>query len=138
MPKYLPLSSLLCISTLSLSILTFSADQFPGVEKVMSAEEFEAAGLEKLSESEIKSLNQWLIRYTASNAPIVRRDVKATKEETNKDIRTYIDGEFAGWSGKTIFKLGNGQVWKQRLSGNWKTKLQNPEVVISRNFFWIS
>lgn len=28
-------------------------------------------------------------------------------------IESQIDGEFKGWSGETIFKLTNGQIWQQ-------------------------
>ncbi|WP_283705697.1 hypothetical protein [Clostridium perfringens] len=28
-------------------------------------------------------------------------------------IEDYIDGEFNGWEGETIFKLQNGQIWQQ-------------------------
>ena len=38
--------------------------------------------------------------------PVICRKIKDVIEGT-------IDGEFKGWDGSTIFKLTNGQVWKQ-------------------------
>ena len=46
-----------------------------------------------------------------------------------------IDGNFEGWSGSTIFRLKNGQIWQQRLSGKWKYNKQSPAVRIKKNFF---
>jgi hypothetical protein len=39
----------------------------------MTPEEFDASGLEKLSPQEIEALNRWIVRYTAHEAPEVRR-----------------------------------------------------------------
>ncbi|HFB64557.1 MAG TPA: hypothetical protein ENJ60_03360 [Aeromonadales bacterium] len=50
-------------------------------------------------------------------------------------IHSRIDGEFKGWSGKTIFKLQNGQVWKQIGEGKVFRKATNPEVTIDRGVF---
>lgn len=30
-------------------------------------------------------------------------------------VDSYIDGEFTGWTGETLFKLGNGQYWMQQV-----------------------
>ncbi len=109
--------------------------EFPGIKTLMSAQEWQAAGLTKLSDSELDALNAWLIRYTARDASILRNQVTQIKEEADKDIHSNIDGKFSGWSGKTRFRLKNGQVWQQRHNGRWKTELVDPEVIITRNFF---
>ena len=114
---------------------TANKGKFPGIKSLMTNAEFQASGLNKLSESEIAELNAWLLKYTANKAPILRKNVAEVKQEASKEIRSRIDGKFSGWSGKTVFRLQNGQVWQQRYSGKWKTQLDNPEVVISRNFF---
>lgn len=124
-----PLALLLLISS-GLS----AEDQFPGVEKLMSEVQFEQSGLDKLSSDELQSLNNWLISYTANEAPTLRKvsaEVKKVEKETV--ILSRIDGEFNGWSGKTIFRLTNGQVWKQRLSGSWRYSAQSPQVEIKQN-----
>ncbi len=108
-------------------------DKFPGIKNIMSETEFQQSGLGKLSASELQALNRWLLRYTANDAQIMRQQVQEVRAESQKGFRTQIDGEFNGWRGETVFRLKNGQVWKQRLRGRWKTKLTDPEVVISRN-----
>lgn len=37
----------------------------------------------------------------------------ATPSNNGAVTESNIDGEFSGWSGETIFKLSNGQVWEQ-------------------------
>ena len=115
----------------------------PDVRKLMTPEEFNAAGLETLSPAQIDALNRWLIRYTANEAPVQRRASPAVKEAMAdveiSETRTRIVGDFNGWTGKTVFRLENGQVWQQRMDGRWQRRLKSPEVVISRNMlgFWM-
>jgi len=58
-------------------------------------------------------------------------------DEKRKDIKLiesrYV-GEFTGWTGKTIFKLENGQVWQQAESGRMSWKATNPMITIKRGF----
>jgi hypothetical protein len=114
----------------------------PDVRKLMTGEEFRAAGLEKLTADEIDSLNRWMLRFTARDAPqlrehndVVREEMKRVDEE---GYRTRIVGEFRGWDGETVFRLENGQVWKQRMPGRWFHRATNPEVELRRNFmgYW--
>lgn len=115
-----------------------SADDFPGVKKLMTPEQYQSSGLDKLSPQEISALNQWLISYTAKDSAIIRQNVKAVQEESNAEIRSRIVGTFKGWKGNTKFVLENGQVWQQRnqKSGTrWSTSMENPEVIIGNNFF---
>ena len=48
-------------------------------------------------------------------------------------------GEFNGWSGDTLFRLENGQVWKQRLPGQWHYRAHAPEVELRKNLmgYWM-
>ncbi len=109
----------------------------------MTPEEFAAAGLDKLSAEEIAALNRWVVRYTAKDAPEVRRNdevVQAEIAKTDADaIKTRIDGEFRGWEGHTVFRLENGQVWKQRLAGRWFYRADSPEVELRKNLmgYWV-
>lgn len=63
----------------------------------------------------------------------------ASMLKTNADepdsIHTYIVGKFTGWTGSTIFTLGNGQVWQQSEPDDYSTTLQNPEVIIKKMRF---
>jgi hypothetical protein len=115
----------------------------PDVRKLLTPEQFHAAGLDKLTEQEIDALNRWLVTYTARDAPEVRRsDVVVQKEVEKIDTegtRTRIAGEFTGWTGETVFRLENGQVWKQRLPGRWSYHADSPEVELRKNMmgFWV-
>jgi hypothetical protein len=50
-----------------------------------------------------------------------------------KELRARIVGAFTGWEGKTLFKLDNGQVWRQSVTGTYRYKATDPEVVIERS-----
>lgn len=43
-------------------------------------------------------------------------------------------GDFTGWDGHTIFKLDNGQVWRQSTTGTYRFKAKDPEVTIEKGF----
>lgn len=51
-----------------------------------------------------------------------------------KEVRARIVGEFTGWDGKTVFKLDNGQHWRQAVSGTYRFKATDPEVIIEKGF----
>jgi len=125
---------------LALSTPVPAADQqsrpktWDGLEKMMKKEEFEAAGLDKLSDEELNRLNQWMLRFLAHDAQqVVRVDENIQKLQKAPSLRR-IKGSFKGWSGDTIFTLDNGEVWKQRLPSRYVVTLENPEVEISKNF----
>ena len=117
----------------------FASADAPKVQDLMTPAEFHASGLDKLSPVELDALNTWLLRYTAVDAPVVRKTSPEVKREAADTppqvIHSQIDGKFSGWSGKTLFKLKNGQVWKQRLSGDYRTTLTDPEVEIYQKYF---
>lgn len=60
--------------------------------------------------------------------------LKSTADEPD-NIHSYIVGKFTGWTGSTIFTLGNGQVWQQSEPDDYSTTLQNPEVIIKKMRF---
>ena len=47
-------------------------------------------------------------------------------------IQSRYDGQFTGWSGNTLFRLENGQVWKQSQSGRVSARVTRPAVTIMR------
>lgn len=119
------------------------ADQDPDVRSLMTPEEFSAAGLGKLSPAEIEALNRWVVRYTAGEAPVMRAHSEVVREEIKRVdsavMRTRIVGEFRGWYGDTVFRLENGQTWKQRLAGKWYHRADSPEVELRKNVmgYWV-
>ena len=119
-----------------LAVAGEAAKSFPGIETLMSPQEFKAAGLDKLSAAEREALNSFLIRYTAEDAPVLLTTNEEVREASKDiDIRSRVKGDFRGWSGETVFQLENGQIWRQRLSGRYShAGSPNPEVRITRNF----
>ena len=110
-------------------------DPFPGVEKLMTEEEFKASGLDKLSEEERKALDNWLLHYTATEAPAMLINNEDVKEvEAKHVIVANIKPPFKGWDGNTVFYLDNGQVWQQRLSGRVTYQGEDTAVEIKKNF----
>tara|TARA_R110001592_G_scaffold363043_1_gene679685 strand:+ start:170940 stop:171410 length:471 start_codon:yes stop_codon:yes gene_type:complete len=125
----------LTIFTPSLAVAEEPAKTFPGIEVLMTPEEFQAAGLDKLTPAERESLNGFLIRYTAEDAPLLlTTDEEVLHAVQEQEIVSVIQQPFKGWSGDTVFRLENGQVWQQRRNGNYAYRGTHPEVVISKNF----
>ena len=111
------------------------SDSFPGVERLMTEAEFRSAGLNKLSDAERQALDNWLLHYTATEAPSMLLNNEDVKEvEAKHVIVANIKPPFNGWDGNTIFYLDNGQVWRQRLSGRVVYQGEDHAVEIKKNF----
>lgn len=107
---------------------------FPGIQKLMTADEFARAGLGKLTPEQVRALDDWLVRYTAGEAYVVQttsEEVRAAVPEFRLEAR--IVPPFSGWSGQTLFRLDNGQVWRQRIKGRYMFSGDDTRVVITRN-----
>ncbi|MGA9851688.1 MAG: hypothetical protein WBR15_02000 [Gammaproteobacteria bacterium] len=134
------------------------------VRDFMTVTEFARTGLGKLSPDELKAFNLWLNRYVNSHAqtapvatvqaapPLVAApaatalstvasfgaDTMPPKEtaQTPASVETRIAGLFTGWTGDTVFKLENGQVWQQAATGYFiDVTLDRPKVVIKKLAF---
>lgn len=115
------------------------------LQQQMSANEFKAAGLDKLSAGELATLNRWLqgkVEQAAAGA------VEQAREEGRQEVivkhRGFLDfgsrdpiestitGNFNGLGKGRSFTLENGQQWEQiddsQLSG---ARLQSPKVKIT-------
>jgi hypothetical protein len=118
--------------------------QTANVERQMSADEFKAAGLDKLSAQELAALNAWLqrkvLQETAKVAETAKEEGRKEVVEKNRGffdfgsaeaIESSIVGEFSGFANGRKYTLENGQVWEQiepaSLAGVRKT---NPKVRI--------
>jgi hypothetical protein len=105
------------------------------IEKMMSAQELKETGVAGLTEQQRGALSRWLLRYTRLVASSVQ---KLPAPETGTPIRsscspaieTTIAGEFEGWSGETIFKLDNGQIWEQAEYDYMYSYQYRPDVTI--------
>jgi hypothetical protein len=90
------------------------------VQDSMTAQEFKAAGLDKLSEQELKNLNAWLQGYrqkaeTKAAEVAVTEAKKKSKSIFNGEavLSRVADDNFAGVNGHSIIKLEDGTTWKQ-------------------------
>jgi hypothetical protein len=129
------LNSSLALILFAATSLAGAQSQSPTLEERMSQAEFRAAGLDKLSPQELQQLNTWLQSHggsgatqyvTSSGTPLFYP--KASDRET---VDAHVEGTFAGWRGKTVFKLDNGQEWQQAESGSYDSgKMASPTVHI--------
>lgn len=126
---------------ISLGLFIFSsavstAEEFPGLEKLMNESQLKQTGVEKLTPEELEALNKWINRYLGNEIRVVEKQIKQAKIEKEKPKRivSQISGEFTGWRGNTIFRLKNGQVWQQRHQGTLHYKAVEPKIEITRNF----
>ena len=100
---------------------------------VMDEKTAVTTGIYKLSEKEKLALLDWLEN---SKKEIIKQEKKKNmglrKEESERiAIKSNIVGEFNGWKGKNIFKLSNGQVWKQAEKTTFYIpKRLNPAITI--------
>jgi hypothetical protein len=117
--------SILCLVIGALFILGFAAparaaeETLTGsIQKMMSPEEFKAAGLNKLSTEELEKLNAWLQGYRETTEKVTEKKtekrVAANQSFFHHDpIVSRVDGSFAGLKGHTLIKLEDGTTWKQ-------------------------
>ena len=115
---------------------------FPGVKKTMSAEDYETAGLMKLSDEERAELDKFLRGLlSSSNEPAAKKATTQPVEEAVKEqkaapevTQSRIVGPFAGYDGHSTFTLENGQVWtqSQQDSAVFK-KVDSPPVLILKD-----
>jgi hypothetical protein len=107
---------------------------FPRLSDLMTAEEFEAAGIDKLDAEERAALEAWLVRYTARDAERIKKASPRVKKAEAKAVTAKLIGEFGGWTGRTTFYLDNGEVWRQIGSEQYypRKKIQGPVVELHR------
>jgi len=114
---------------------------FPGVQKAMTPEQYEAAGLSKLDPAERAKLDEFIKNYVAvSNEKVATSAVdKAIKEKKVSEpevIQSRIVGPFTGYTGRTVFTLENGQRWAQsQYDSAYFPKIDSPPVVIIKAGF---
>ena len=114
---------------------------FPGVEKAMTPQQYEAAGLSKLDPAERAKLDEFIKNYVAvSNERVattaVDKAVKENKVQAPEVIQSRIVGPFTGYNGRTTFVLENGQRWAQsQRDSAYFPKIDSPPVVIVKAGF---
>src|SRR6184192_4334696 len=81
-----------------------------GIKQAMSPEEFHKAGLDKLSDEELRNLDRWL----AGDREKTAKKVAARTSRTKMDlVVSRVAGSFPGLTGRSIIQLEDGTVWRQ-------------------------
>lgn len=148
---------LLSAFALLLALLPFRAQsqEAPPLQQQMTASEFKATGLDKLTPAELAALNAWLGRkieeHTQTN--VAKASEKAREEGrqevvqknrgffdfgSKEPIVSAIRGEFSGFAKGRTYPLDNDQLWEQvdaaELVGVRKS---SPKVSISPGFMGV-
>jgi len=95
------------------------------MDQVMSSEELKSTGVVTLSPTQRKALDRWLMSYTF----MLLAEKKRT-QGCDPAIEARIDGDFNGWTGDTVYKLQNGQIWQQASYHYHYHYAYSPEVTI--------
>lgn len=115
------------LTLLALFASAFAADSgtFPGLKNVLTAAEWERAGLGKLSPDQIGVIDAALIRhYRRSLETVTPAIAEAVEQKKREQARFGIDKiddwraapplvmKVVGWQGPNRFLLDNGMVWE--------------------------
>lgn len=139
------------------SFCVLAADGFSSLEEQMSGKEFKAAGLDKLSQSELNALNGWIRSHSVAtldtpNAPaatdtnpnpaaaqsnVDRRGMPNEEKEDRTPINSSLIGSSTGWDGQTVFKLENGMIWAQADKDKFYAgdEIENAAITIDPGMF---
>lgn len=111
------------------------------IEQRMTPQQFKAAGLQKLNQEELAALNNWLNGTIRTETSKAAEESKRKVENENRGffnfgseepIAAHIIGEFRGFQRGRVYRLDNGQSWRQTddasLAGVRKA---NPSVTIN-------
>ena len=106
----------------SLSPVLAQAQEPQLIEQQMSAEQFKAAGLDRLSPEQLANLNAWLNRTLTTETSKAAAVAKQRVQEENRGFAMFgssepitgqIQGEFKGFGQGRRYVLSNGQEWEQ-------------------------
>ena len=124
-----------------------NGENFPGVAKALSPEQYAATGLDKLTPEERAKLDTYLKGYFSgatqavvqkavaqASSQAVDQAVKEHKVQPPELIQSRILGSVNGWKSGKIFVLENGQHWKVTEEDRHFPAVVDPEVFIVRDF----
>ena len=134
-----------------------AADEFV---RGLPADEFAAAGLAKLTPAELAKLNALVAQYREIPPQPTTKEPAATKPgpsprlpawvsavitlqkveshpEQDHALESRLVGSFSGWTGRSTFRLENGQLWAQanRESYDYYPTLKSPKITIRPSSF---
>ena len=106
------------------------------IQKMMTPEEFTAAGLNKLSPEELQKLDAWLQGYRETTEKRTEKKVKQSFFKFGEPMLSRVDGSFGGLKGRTLIKLEDGTVWKQaNIDDHYgPSPIDHPGAEIDREF----
>jgi hypothetical protein len=114
---YLTLSILLILGSVG-DVCLAQENSGASIQRMMTPEEFKAAGLDKLSSEELEKLDAWLQGYRQTTekkaGEIAEKKAGERTAKTKLDMLvSRVDGSFEGLKGRTVIKLEDGTAWKQ-------------------------
>lgn len=101
---------------LALSVVAPVLAQDRSLQSRMSAEEFGAAGLQKLDATELARLDAWFARQLEreTTAAVARAEPSPRPPRaTGEPVDSTLVGAFTGFAKGREYTLANGQVWRQ-------------------------
>ena len=115
-------------------------ERFDQVQETVSAEvreEVREEVLEKVREADVAEREAEIERRVAIEVEAAKQEIADAPPElaVSEPFEATIQGRFSGWSGKTVFPLENGQVWRQRHGGRYRHTDDDQRVRIYKNLF---
>jgi hypothetical protein len=112
---------------------SLAQNEAAGIEQQMTPSEFKAAGLEKLSATELAKLNSWLQGYREQ---AVKKAVAREAKTKMQLVVSRIDGIYNGVASGDIIRLEDGTAWKVANSGeHYGGYADHPAVAIFKSIF---
>src|SRR5438067_11473284 len=101
----LRLALVLSLCLISLFVAPSLRAQEGSIKDSMSPEEFHRAGLDKLSDEELKNLDRWL---QGDREKTAKKAAATTAKSKKAGIVRRVNGSFGGLGGRTGIQLGGG------------------------------
>ena len=117
-------------------------ERFDQVQETVSAEvrdevreEVREEVLEEVREADAAEREAEIERRVAIEVKAAMQEIVDAPPEpaVSEPFEAVIQGRFSGWSGKTVFPLDNGQVWRQRHGGRYRHTDDDQRVHIYKN-----
>jgi hypothetical protein len=84
------------------------------------------------TEADAQAIETEVERRVAAKLAATQAGEDSPKGEIEFEAR--LVGDFKGWTGKTVFKLDNGQVWRQRSASTYRYKGADTRVRFEQNW----
>ena len=114
-------------------------ERFDQVQETVSAEvreEVREEVLEEVREADAAEREAEIERRVAIEVEAAKQEIVEVPPEpaVSEPFEAEIVGPFSGWSGRTVFTLSNGQVWRQRSGSNYRHTAKGQVVAVKKNF----